>query len=66
MSAIVIRNVWATNRARIRQLEAEATEHAVRVAALEGRAASDLRAEHEACLAKISDAERRHQVCREV
>lgn len=50
------------DRARIRQLEAEAANHTSRLAALECRAASELRAEQESCLAKISDAETRHQV----
>lgn len=41
-------------------------EHAVSVAALGSRAASDLRAEHEACLAKISDSDCRHQASGEL
>ncbi|CAB1113789.1 unnamed protein product [Ectocarpus sp. CCAP 1310/34] len=51
----------AAARARISQLEAEAAEHTVRLAAVESRSASDLRAEQESCLKKISDAEARHQ-----
>ncbi|CAN0486601.1 unnamed protein product, partial [Ectocarpus sp. 12 AP-2014] len=51
----------AAARARINQLEAEAAENTVRLAAVESRSASDLRAEQESCLKKISDAEARHQ-----
>ncbi|CAM9541564.1 unnamed protein product [Ectocarpus fasciculatus] len=51
----------AAARARINQLEAEAAEHTVRLAAVESRGASDLRAEQQSCLKKISDAEARHQ-----
>lgn len=48
-------------RARTSQLEAEAAEHTVRLAEVESRSASDLRAEQESCLKKISEAETRHQ-----
>lgn len=49
-------------RARIQQLEVEAAENASRLAASESRAATGRRTEQEACLAKISQGERRHQV----
>lgn len=52
-------------RARIQQLESEAAEHASRVARLEYRAASDVRAEQESCIAKISAAQTRHQASAE-
>eukprot|EP00903_Cladosiphon_okamuranus_P008996 g8606.t1 len=48
-------------RARISQLEAEAAGHASHLAAVESRAASGLKAEQEACLTRISNAETRHQ-----
>lgn len=62
----MIRKIFVFYRARIGQLEAESVEHAVSVAALGSRAASDLRAEHEACLAKISDSDCRHQASGEL
>lgn len=54
--------VTHAHRARVRQLEAEDAEHASRLAAVESRAVSEMRAEQESCLKKISDAEARHQV----
>ncbi|CAM9661664.1 unnamed protein product [Scytosiphon promiscuus] len=51
----------AEARARIRQLEVEAAEHTSRLAEVESQAASDLRAEQESCLRRISEAATRHQ-----
>ncbi|CAN0430653.1 unnamed protein product, partial [Ectocarpus sp. 12 AP-2014] len=51
----------AAARARIGQLEAEAAEHTLRLAAVESRSASALRAEQESYIKKIFDAEARHQ-----
>ncbi|CAM9420463.1 unnamed protein product, partial [Hapterophycus canaliculatus] len=48
-------------RVRIRQLEADAAEHATRLAGIESRAAAELRADQESCLKKISEAETRRQ-----
>lgn len=57
---------FLVSRARISQLEAEAAEHSSRLAEVESRAASGLRAEQEACLKKISDAETRRQVFKQI
>lgn len=53
--------IHTTHRARVRQLEAEDAEHTSRVATVESRAVSEMRAEQESCLKKISEAETRHQ-----
>lgn len=50
-----------TYRARVRQLEAEDVDNTARLAAVEARAVSEMRAEQESCLRNISDAETRHQ-----
>ncbi|CAN0223461.1 unnamed protein product [Pylaiella littoralis] len=51
----------AVARARVRQLEAEDVDNTARLAAVEARAVSEMRAEQESCLRNISDAETRHQ-----